>query len=218
MDLRTACITGLSAAALLAGCSKPADKAPDAASAAKPAASAAPVSLTAPKRKAGLWEQQMTTRGMQQTSSLCVDPASEGEMAVFGQQMAKETKCTQQSFNRRLDGGMEFTSTCPMGESGTITSKGVLTGDFNSSYKMEMTSTTTGASVEHMNGEHQMTLVATWKGPCPADMKPGDIRIAGMPGGMTFNPTEMAKKGAMPTAAEMAELRKRAEAMRKAAQ
>jgi len=217
MDLRTGWIIGLSAAALLAACDKPSDK-PAGAEAAKPAVAANPVSLTAPKRKAGLWEQQMTTQGMQQTASLCVDPASEGEMAAFGQQMAKEIKCTQQAFNRRLDGALEFQSTCPMGDSGTVSSKGVVTGDFNSSYKMEMTSTTTGARVEHMNGARQMTLVATWKGPCPADMKPGDIRIAGMPGGMTFNPTEMAKQGAMPNAAQMAELRKRAEAMRKTAE
>jgi hypothetical protein len=51
-------------------------------------------------------------------------------------------------------------------------------------------------------------------------MKPGDIRLSGVPGmpaGATFNPAEMAKAGQMPSAAEMETLKARAQAMRKQA-
>ena len=176
-----------------------------------------------PKRKAELWEQTMDAasisggQAMHQVASVCVDPASEGEMAAMGLQMSKDMKCTEQRVTRTAT-GMEFTSTCPMGDSGTVASKGVMTGDFNASYKMEMTSTTTGAAAEQMNGEHKMTLTAVWKGPCPADMKPGDIRLSGVPGmpaGATINPSKMAAGSHMPTQAELDAMKANAEAMRK---
>lgn len=213
-------LTASVAACALTACSKPAEKA---AGEAKPASAAAPADLTMPKRKAGLWEQTMEMAsaaggpGMHQVSTLCVDPASEGEMAAMGLQMSKDIKCTEQRVTRTAT-GMEFSSVCPMGDSGTVASKGVMTGDFNASYKMDMVSTTTGAASEHMNGERRMTMTAVWKGPCPPDMKPGDIRLSGVPGmpaGATFNPAEMAKAGQMPSAADMEALKARAQAMRK---
>jgi hypothetical protein len=56
-----------------------------------------------------------------------------------------------------------------------------------------------------------MTMTATWKGACPPEMKPGDIRIAAMPGmprGATVNPADLAKAGQMPTPEQLEELRK----------
>lgn len=136
-----------------------------------------------PRRKAGLWEQTVSTAGMAQTSTLCVDAAVEEKLGWWSQQ-ATQTQCSQTSFTPS-PGGWTFSSTCDMGGSGRTVTKGVATGDFGSAYQMDMTSTTTGATTAHMNGEHKMTIKAAWKGPCPADMKPGDMVLT--PGGVKIN-------------------------------
>ena len=51
--------------------------------------------------------------------------------------------------------------------------------------------TVSGASARHMNGVHAMTIEATWKGPCPADLKPGDMVL---PGGMKINMMQIPAK------------------------
>lgn len=214
---RTGWVIGAAALALLAGCSKSEEKA-DVGTMIKPATATEPATLGAPKRKSGLWEQKVAMATFENVSQMCVDQASEKEMAAFGQQMNQESKCSEQHFSRRLDGSLEFTSVCPAGQGATMSTKGVIKGDFNSSYTMTATTVTTGSSMPQANGEHQMTMTATWKGPCPPEMKPGDIRIAGMPGrpaGATFNPTDMAKAGKAPSPEQLAELRKQAEAMKK---
>ena len=76
------------------------------------------------------------------------------------------------------------------------------------------------AGAPQMNGEHAMTLEATWKGPCPADFKPGDMEL---PGGMKINMLTMgargpAPSGGQPSAEQVAAMRKMIEAQKKAAQ
>ena len=71
--------------------------------------------------------------------------------------------------------------------------EGQITGDMNTRYTNRMTSTTTGAAVAHMNRTTAMTAEGVFEGPCPADMKPGDMEI---PGGMRFNMIEMAEGAA----------------------
>jgi hypothetical protein len=39
------------------------------------------------------------------------------------------------------------------------------------------------------NGTHDMEMTGTWEGPCPADMKPGDMLL---PGGVKVNLNSMA--------------------------
>jgi hypothetical protein len=60
-----------------------------------------------------------------------------------------------------------------------------------------------------------MTLDATWKGPCPADFKPGDMEL---PGGMKINMLTMGAggPGAGPNAEQMAAMRKAMAAAKKA--
>jgi hypothetical protein len=41
-----------------------------------------------------------------------------------------------------------------------------------------------------MNGTHDMTLEASWQGPCPAGMQPGDMLL---PGGMKNNMLKIPK-------------------------
>jgi hypothetical protein len=106
-----------------------------------------------------------------------------------------------------------------MGSGGTIVSTGEAKGDFGSHYTVDIKSSTTGAAAPQMNGEHAMTLEATWKGPCPAGFKPGDMEL---PGGMKINMLTMGGSGAgpagKPSAEQMAAMRKMLEAQKKGAQ
>jgi hypothetical protein len=173
----------VSAAAVLAlaACAKKdeAAKAPDATSAAAPAAASAPATPPSlPSRKVGLWEQKMTSGKMSQVSRICFSDELNQKMTLWGQQGSK-TDCSQQSMTPTL-GGWKFASTCNMGSSGTIVSSGEAKGDFGSHYVVNMQSSTTGAAAPQMNGQHAMTLEATYKGPCPPDFKPGDMEVNGM--------------------------------------
>jgi hypothetical protein len=57
---------------------------------------------------------------------------------------------------------------------------------------VKATTVTSGSSMPQANGTHAMELTATWEGPCPAGMKPGDMTLT-LPGGrsMTMNIMEM---------------------------
>jgi hypothetical protein len=213
----------VSAAAILAlaACSKKPSSAPDAATAAAPAAASAPAaarqtaSMTPPERKAGLWEQKMSTAGMTQVSRICFTDAVNKKVTLWGQQGGEEM-CSQQSITPTA-GGWKFTSACNMGTGGTIVSSGEAKGDFGTHYTVDIKSSTTGAAAPQMNGEHAMTLEATWKGPCPADFKPGDMEL---PGGMKINMLTLGSggAGAGPNAEQMAAMRKAMGAAKKGQQ
>jgi hypothetical protein len=175
----------------LAACSKKPASAPDAATAAAPAAANAPAApMTPPERKAGLWEQKMSTAGRTQVSRICVSDAVNKKVTLWGQQGGEEM-CSRKSITPTA-GGWKFSSTCNMGPGGTIVSSGEAKGDFGSHYTVDIKSSTTGAAAPQMNGEHAMTLEAAWKGPCPADFKPGDMEL---PGGMKINMLTMKSSG-----------------------
>jgi hypothetical protein len=183
-------VLALSAAALaLAACNKSAgDKAASAEGAGKAATATAPAGpMTMPSRKPGLWKQTVTASGTQQVSSICLDKASEAKLSVWGAGASKDM--CQRSEISPVPGGWAFKSTCDMGSGGKTTSHGTVTGDFNSSYKLQAESTTEGAGAPQMNGGHMMSMEATWEGPCPPDMKPGDMTL---PGGMKMNMLDMA--------------------------
>jgi hypothetical protein len=188
------CATLAVSAVALGACQKKDEKA---ATGDAPAASAAaPAAMTGPpKRKPGLWSHTVETAGMSQSMKVCLDEDTDAKMTVWGQAAGKDM-CAQQSFTP-APGGFAFSSTCNMGEGGTIVSKGSVTGDFNSAYTVKVNSTTTGASMPQANGAHDMTMTAKWEGPCPAGMKGGDVKVK-VPGGpeMTINMEQMTAAGA----------------------
>lgn len=190
---RTFWVCGAAALAL-AACSKgPGGKTTEAPAsagggAAQPAASAtAPASApeTPPTRKAGLWEQTMAFQGATQTLRMCVDAATEAQAKWWRTEGARGAgmTCPEQAFTRTGD-GWKFHSVCKEAGGMTITSDGVATGDFGSSYHMELASVTAGSPMPEANGTHRMVMDGVWKGACPADMKAGDVE---MPGGMRMN-------------------------------
>jgi hypothetical protein len=194
--MRTA-TTMLAGACLLsiAACNKPAPAsgassaaAPSQAASATPAAPAAgPISAeNLPHRKPGLWRQTMAMEGVEHAmpaTEFCIDAASEAKMSLMGQQMSKD-HCQAPQFNRNLDGSLSFTSACDFEGGGKTTSKGTISGDFDSSYKVAIDSTTTGGTAGMDQHERKMTITATWEGPCAPDQKGGDIIL---PGGRKMN-------------------------------
>ncbi len=188
--------TGLLAGAAvlsLASCNKaaPAGGAAVQTASAAPAAPAGPTPLTPdslPHRKPGLWRQTMDMEGMPKNlpaTEFCTDAASEAKMSLMGQQMSRG-HCQSGQFTRNVDGSISFSSSCDLGPEGKTTSSGTITGDYNSSYKVTIDATHTGGPSPAADGEHKMTMTATWVGPCVPGQKGGDIIL---PGGRTVNLT-----------------------------
>ena len=190
------------AALALSACSKKSETAASGGAAPATAVASATGPATPPTRKAGLWEQTMTSEStpvgaaMNQTIRMCVDEASEAKMKWWATENRKgRSECAEQSVSRKLGGGWSFHSVCDVGDGGKVTADGEATGDFGSHYKVEVHSVMTGSPMAQANVSHKMTMEAVWKGPCPAGMKGGDIE---MPGGMRINTLDAAG-GAAPT-------------------
>lgn len=181
------------AALVLAAC----QKAPDAGSGQTAAASADTLASGAPHRRAGLWEQTITRDGKALAMGgmkVCVDDAMEAKAAMFTSvgpmgQSGEGMNCTHAAPTRGLDGAWAFQATCKMPGGMQEVSSGKISGDFNSTYHMDLTSDTSGASFPPMNGHHTMQLDDKWLGPCPAGMSGGDMQLAN---GMNISPGKLA--------------------------
>jgi hypothetical protein len=139
-----------------------------------------------PTRKAGLWEMTIQRTGAKDKPAVmqqCVDAATDKQMQQLGQGVSKQM-CSKNE--TRNEGGRLVTeSTCQMGGS-TIQSKGVVTGQFDSAYRIESRAT---YKPPLMNmSESNSVIDAKWLGPCKADQKPGDMM---MPNGMKMNIADM---------------------------
>jgi len=154
------------------------------ASGAAPAPTAgAPATLEMPMRKAGLWEQAMVFDGKVNPAMdkirLCVGPATNAEMSVFGAQMKAGRNC-QQSVTRGLDGAYAIAATCKTEDGAITTSKGTVSGDFSTGVKMHSESDTTGSSDAARNTHSVIDITMTYLGACPSDMADGDEIANGM--------------------------------------
>ena len=142
-----------------------------------------------PELREGLWAVTSQVDDLTTTMRMCVDAEVQRRMSVLGSQMAGGA-CEEAEVSARPGGGWTVRSVCDMGSGGRTVSEGTLTGDLRTADRNEMTSTTTGAAVPHMNrtvtqvgqGEHQ--------GACPEGMSPGDLEG---PGGVRLNMLEMAE-------------------------
>lgn len=225
----TIVLAGAASLLALAACSKktetaatgaPADANATAPVSSSASSSAAPSgAFTPPSRKPGLWEQTIALQTMKQTTSICLDETVDQKMKWWGSQAGKgKQDCSEQSVKPHMGGGWEFHAVCKMGESGTVTSDGQATGDFGSHYTVDVTSTTAGSPMAQANGVHKIKIDAVWKGPCPADMRPGDMTL---PGGMKMNMIDVmdgkgpAMAGGHMSPAEAAAMRKQAMEMAK---
>jgi len=134
------------------------------------------------QRKPGLWEQTTSVDGRSQTTRLCVDAAMAPAFSLT--LTAGATSCKPM----RMEGaahGFRFDSDCDLGAGGHQTAHGVVSGDLGSNYRMEVTTTVTGAAAPLANGTRTSVMTAVWKGACPAGMKPGAFEL---PDGTRIHP------------------------------
>jgi hypothetical protein len=159
----------ISAAALLAACSNPGDAKPEGEAAASKAAE--PVRMAAPQP--GLWQQTISGGAIPapMTVKMCVGPAVEGENAFTAPQTG--ATCSENTA-RTTASGAEFHSVCTT-QGMTVTSDGKVTGDMRNSYKVDITTRTTGANVPAQMADMQMTIDATRLGDCPAGAEPNSV-------------------------------------------
>lgn len=143
---------------------------------------------TPPVRRAGLWEQRLSTEGMVQVTRICIDDALDARLSWWSQQATNET-CEKNLVSRRTDGSWQFSSVCDMGTGGKTTSSGVASGDFASRYVITGESSTVGAAAPQMNGIRSVNIEAVWQGACPEGFRPGDMEL---PGGIRMNLLDMA--------------------------
>jgi hypothetical protein len=139
----------------------------------------------APKRKSGLWELKRTSslsRDEMRVFQVCVDQASDDALRQLGEGMRGE--CKSDKVQRTSD-KIVVDSVCTFGNVNVKTAKthAVVTGNFDSAYKIEGKSTFDPP----IQGKSESTSLveAKWTGACKPDMKPGDMIL---PNGTKFNP------------------------------
>jgi hypothetical protein len=137
-----------------------------------------------PSRKAGLWEIK-GNNGNGAAFRQCVDAATD-QMMQASAGTAPNAQCSKHNV-QKSGATITIDSTCTVAGQ-TTTSHAVVSGSFDSSYTMTVTSPGDGMP----GGALTMTVTATWLGPCAADQKPGDMI---MPNGMRINILDMQKRG-----------------------
>jgi hypothetical protein len=133
-----------------------------------------------PQRKAGLWEQLVQTdRGWSTSSEACFDAASDQRFPVLARQPRRAGACAKFNTARSADGYVTDSDCSFRGASGPrVTNHEVVTGDFSSKYTLVNTLNIQNAPNPARNGSHTITFTATYKGACPADIPPGQIKLA----------------------------------------
>ena len=108
------------------------------------------------------------------TSKYCIDQATESSMMNQGQGMMQQSCPTHEV---HVTGGRGTIDTvCKFG-SMTQSSHTLVTFTSDSAYHMDTTSHMT-PPMPYGKADHVMSIDAKWTGPCPSDMKPGDIVTA----------------------------------------
>ncbi len=163
-------------------------------------AAAPALALDLPTRKAGLWELKMTFEGRNlppQTMKHCTDATTDRLMNMnFGG--SNEQNCSKQDM-KTVGSTIVIDSVCKFGEI-TTTSHAVMTGSFDSAYRVDVTSTRSGGPPMPgmaANGASHMVIDAKWLGPCAAGQKPGDVLMSN---GMSMNVLDMQKMRGLPPA------------------
>jgi Protein of unknown function (DUF3617) len=136
-----------------------------------------------PSRKPGLWEVMIQSdQEPPLTSRQCIDAKTDAQLQSLGRGMMA-ANCSKDTF-RREAGGYASESVCKLGNT-TVTSRGLITGDFNSEVKMVVDA----QFAPPMMGmaKSKTTVTQRWKGACPADWKPGDMEVPGSKQRMNVN-------------------------------
>jgi hypothetical protein len=143
-----------------------------------------------PARKPGLWEIETTLPSPKipkQVIRQCVDAATD-QMMQSRAGVNSQRDCSRRDLQKSA-GSITIDSTCTVAGK-TRTSHVVITGSFDNSYTMTVTSQSEGAPESRT-----ITMAAKWIGPCAADQKPGDMIMAN---GLKMNIMDAQKLGVPP--------------------
>jgi hypothetical protein len=128
-----------------------------------------------PQRKSGLWEITRTTVRTQEkprVTQWCIDQKSDNAVRQLAEGMRNEV-CAIDKMSRDAD-KVVVDGTCQLGMTGaTAKTHAVITGKFDSAYKIESRSTFEPPVFGKSEGTG--VISARWTGPCKADQKPGDV-------------------------------------------
>ena len=125
--------------------------------------------------KPGLWQMTVTGSSMPSpmTTKMCMGAPTPRANPFTPPPQAGQT-CAKNAVTKTANAYAVDTECTVNGM--TMSTKGSVSGDFSSSYKMVMTSKMTGANVPAMmQAERTSTAEAKYLGACPADMKPGTV-------------------------------------------
>jgi hypothetical protein len=124
-------------------------------------------------RKAGLWQSTMNMQGMPmgpQSSKSCIDAATDAAMMKASQNMAH----CKTSGMHGMGNTWTMDAVCNMPNGMTSTMHSVTTFNGTDAYHTEM-HTAMSPAPPGMKSSMIMSMDARWLGPCPGDMKPGDV-------------------------------------------
>ncbi|MET0272254.1 MAG: DUF3617 family protein [Phenylobacterium sp.] len=131
----------------------------------------AEVAAAQPMPKAGLWELTVTAAALPEATKMqvCVGEPTPGSNP-FTPPQPNQT-CAKNNVVRTA-GGYAIDMECA--SSGmTMAIKGDVTGDFSSAYRVDMTTTLSGANVPAGQPPIKSAVDAKYVGACPAGMTPG---------------------------------------------
>ena len=125
------------------------------------------------------------TNGQPQTVTTCVEQKSDtGLTSSFGGKIPKNCK---QPTLKKSTGNFIITSMCKFSDS-NVTTVAILSGDMNSAYKIDRTSTYSPPNKGRK--ESKQSISAKWLSACKADQRPGDMI---MPDGTKINISDIQK-------------------------
>ena len=152
-----------------------------------------------PKRKSGLWEVKRTTvrtGEKPRVVQMCIDEASDNALRQLAEGMRNET-CKTTKLTREGD-RLTVDAVCNLGQTKvTSTTHAVITGKFDSAYKIESMSKYDPPMYGKTEGV--ATLEGRWVGACKPDQKPGDYIL---PNGVKLRASDPEKAAADKAAAE----------------
>ena len=130
-----------------------------------------------PDARPGLWEiSNYKEDGTKlQTSTRCIDAASGARLREFVNRPESKKACPKNETRKKGD-GYESYSECKIMGSTTITNA-YTSGDFNSAYTTTITTTMNPPLMG--TAKRVSRSESKWLGECPANMKPGDVSVAG---------------------------------------
>jgi hypothetical protein len=135
-------------------------------------------SMGFPARRAGLWTVTVTMENMKippRTNKMCIDAATDAKLMNLGV-ASKDAKCTSMNVSG-MGNTRTIDSVCHM-NGGEQKNHIVMAYSGNAAYHMDMRSQFSPPVAGH--SQSHIVQDAKWIGPCPADMKPGDMMINGM--------------------------------------